>query len=110
MRRYFYADPLAAVWMARHFRMKLAVGGFCLMPESVDAFLQRLGGGVSGERYVVHADSVSLLDPRPGDLVEDDSRSKVRVLTPAHFPYKAALQRIVQRNGRVFHWPEKMDS
>jgi hypothetical protein len=110
MRRYFYSDPLAAVWMAKHFRMKLAAGGFCLMPESVDAFLQRLGSGVNGERYVDHPDSAPLLDPRPGDLVEDDIRSKVRVLTPAHFPYKAALHRIVQRNGRPFHWPEKVDA
>ena len=109
MRRYFYADPLAAAWMTKHFRMKLVAGDFCLQPESVPAFLRKLGDGFTADRIFAHPESLPLLEPKVGDVVEDDSRSKVRRLTAAHFPYQATLRQILQRNGKPFHWPERAD-
>lgn len=108
--RHYYTDPLAAVWMAKHFRMKLLAGTFCLQHESVDTFLRLLAEGFPFERMVLHPESVELLEPRIGDVVEDDSRAKVRTLTAAHFPYAATLRRILLRGGRAFIAPEKVDT
>lgn len=109
MARYFYTDPVAAAWMAKHFRLKLTAGSFCLQAESVDTFLRRLAEGMEVDKIVVHADSVGLLEPKVGDMVEDDSRAKVRVLAAQHFPYEANLKQIVQRNGRAFIFPAKVN-
>ena len=109
MPKYYYTDPIAAYWMAKHFRMKLVAGSFCLQHESADTFLRLLGEGLSVDKFTVHPESVGLLEPKAGDVVEDDSRAKVRTLTAAHFPYSAALRQILRRNGRVFFHPEKAE-
>ena len=64
-RAFFYTDPVAALWMAKTYRMKLTAGGFCLQPESLDA----VGAGARPDRFVVSADCVSVLEPRVGDAL-----------------------------------------
>ncbi|QEL16783.1 hypothetical protein [Limnoglobus roseus] len=108
MARYFYKDPIAAAWMAKHFRMKLLAGKFTLQAESVDTFLRLLAEGMEIDTIVVQKESIPLLDPKVGDMVEDDGRGKLRILTEQHFPYTANLKQIVQRNGRAFIFPSQL--
>ncbi|QEL16655.1 hypothetical protein [Limnoglobus roseus] len=107
MAHYFYTDPIAAAWMAKHFRFKMSAGKFCLQAESVDTFLRLLAEGMEIDKIVVQKESIALLDPRLGDMVEDDARGKLRILAEQHFPYTANLKQIVQRNGRAFIFPQK---
>jgi hypothetical protein len=109
MPRFYYTDAFAALWMAKHFRMKLLAGKFCLQQESIETFLRLLAEGLPVEKLLVHPESVGVLEPKIGDVVEDDSRAKVRVLTTAHFPYEANLRQILRRGGRPFIFPEKSE-
>lgn len=106
-RTFFYTDPVAAVWMVKTFRMKLLAGTFCLQPESVDAFLEMLGRGVKPERFVVSADSLPILDPKPGDVVEETGiKSKVKRLAVKDFPLTGIGYQVLQRGGKPFFAPD----
>src|SRR4051794_24438337 len=94
--------------MVKAFRMKITAGSFCLQPESIEAFLARLGRGERHDRYVVHPESVPLLEPKPGDVVEESgARTKLRRLVPANFPLTGTGYVILQRGGRPFFTPER---
>ena len=106
--RYFYTEP-AAVWMVKAFRFKVMAGTFCLQPESVDAFYQLLATGVRPEKYEVHPESVPLLEPKPGDIVEEQgNRTKLKKLVPANFPLTGTGYVILQRSGWPFFTPTKV--
>jgi hypothetical protein len=107
-RTFYYTDPAAALWMARTFRLKLLAGNFCLQPESAEAFLEMLGRGVRPERFVVAADSVSVLEPKPGDVVEEVAagKTKVKRLAAKDFPLTGVKYDILQRAGKAFIMPE----
>jgi hypothetical protein len=106
--RYFFTDPAAAVWMVKAFRFKVMAGAFCLQPESVDAFYQLLGTGVRPDRYEVHPESLPLLEPKPGDVVEESgTRTKLRRLAAANFPLTGTGYVILQRSGRPFFTPTR---
>ena len=105
-RTFFYTDPVAALWMVRTYRMKLSAGAFCLQPESVDAFLEMLGRGVRPNQFVVTADSLPLLDPKPGDVVEETGpKVKVKRLAAKDFPLTGTRYEILQRAGQPFFTP-----
>ena len=126
MTRYFYTDPLAAAWMAKHFGMRFTNGEHevCVTPL-VDA-------EADGIRFV-HPDSLHLLELQGGDLVTNthDPRNAehrpcsgkvvafINRRTSAYvdvgerhngkreFCEDAAALRVVQRVGKPFHWPER---
>ena len=106
---YFYTDPVAALWMVKTYRLKLQAGGFCLQPESLDAFLEQLGRGVRPERFVVLPDSVAALDPRAGDVVEEtaNGKTKVKRLAAKDFPLTGTAYDILQRSGKAFIMPDR---
>jgi hypothetical protein len=105
-RTFYYTDPAAALWMVKTFRLKLQAGPFCLQPESIDTFLEMLGKGTRPERYVVSADSVPVLEPKPGDIVEEVGvKTKVKRLTPKDFPLTGTSYEILQRSGKPFFTP-----
>lgn len=107
-RTFFYTDPVAALWMVKTFRVKLLAGAFCLQPESVDAFLEMLGRGVRPDRFVVSADSLPILEPKPGDVVEETGiKSKVKRLAVKDFPLTGPGYQILQRGGKPFFAPDK---
>lgn len=108
-RNYFYTDFAAALWMVKTFRMKLQAGTFCLQPESLDAFLEMIGKGTRAERYVVHPDSVGLLEPKVGDVVEEtaNGKTKVKKLAAKDFPLTGLSYDVFQRSGKAFIMPEK---
>lgn len=110
--RYFYTDPLAAAWMAKHFGMKFwnEQHEICVIPL-VDA-------EKDGNIYI-HPDSMHLLEPRDNDIVtkvkEDGDWYDVGHVYDKQFrdgnPYgdEQAFEgdeRIIQRNGIAFMWPE----
>lgn len=107
-RTFYYADPAAALWMCKNFRMKLLVGNFCLQPESVDAFLEMLGKGARPERFVISADCVAVLEPKAGDVVEEvaNGKTKVKRLVAKDFPLTGMKYEILQRTGKAFIMPE----
>ena len=108
-RLYYYTDPFAALWMVKTYRMKLLAGTFCLQPESIDAFLEMLGRGVRPERFVVSADSLTVLDPKIGDVVEETgAKTKVKRLAAKDFPLTGAGYEILQRTGKPFFAPERV--
>ncbi len=98
--RYFYTDPAAAVWMFKAFRFKVMAGTFCLQPESIDAFYSLLATGARFDKYEVHPESIPLLEPKPGDVVEESgTRTKLKKLVPANFPLTGTGHVILQRLG-----------
>lgn len=106
--RHFFTDPAAALWMVKAFRFKVMAGTFCLQQESVDAFYSLLAGGAKIEKFEVHSESIPLLEPKPGDVVEElGARTKLKKLTPANFPLTGTGYVILQRSGRPFFTPNK---
>jgi hypothetical protein len=79
-----------------------------LQPESVDAFLEMLGKGVRPERFVVAPNSVSVLEPKLGDVVEEVAagKTKVKRLAARDFPLTGMKYDIRQRTGKAFIMPE----
>ena len=121
MTRYFYTEPLAAAWMAKHFGMRFAdISGVELNWDAEFAcfFLPGLSAKEQeweGNHYV-HPDSLPLLGPQPGDLARLrwlDGSVSCREWEAADALPEAALDRdvrirptVVQRDGKAFHWPE----
>lgn len=78
VKRYFYTDPLAASWMAKHFGMKLLaesdfdglVDAGARFIDCDDTFreLWQHDFIYLGKLYV-HPDSLGLLEPKKGDLI-----------------------------------------
>jgi hypothetical protein len=108
-RVFYYTDPAAALWMVKTYRVKLLAGTFCLQPESLDAFLEMLGKGARPERYVVSADSLPVLDPKLGDVVEEvaNGKTKVKRLAAKDFPLTGSRYQILQRSGKPFFTPDR---
>jgi hypothetical protein len=76
MTHYFYTDPLAAAWMAKHFGMVLGHGyktdiAYSDTPEECEEFilLDYTGIDTPFTRWWVHPDSLHLLEPQIGDLI-----------------------------------------
>lgn len=107
-RAFYDTDPAAALWMCKTYRMKLMAGNFCRQPESVDAFLEMLGKGTRSERFVVAADSVSMREPKVGDVVEEvaSGKTEVKRLAAKDFPLTGVRYYILQRTGKAFIMPE----
>ena len=111
MSRWFYTDPLAAAWMAKHYGMILGcVQAGILRHVDEEEILPRRGP------FIIHPDSLHLLEPQVGDrlaggyLVVDNYPSpKVyqRRLYLASSDIAKGRYGIIQRNGVPFHWPEQ---
>ncbi|WP_020472343.1 hypothetical protein [Zavarzinella formosa] len=130
MTRWFYTDPLAAAWMAKHFGMAYAVDGL-VDGESIAAprlfaskhiFEDKIHLHVSdavGRRYYIHPDSLHLLEPHKHDLVDfvwiHPCGESFHEMTLLHTGFESFCEestcdydshRIIQRNGKAFIWPE----
>ncbi len=132
--RYFYRDPLAAAWMAKHFGMKLLaessdegrlVDAGARFIDCDDTFRELWQHDFSylGKLYV-HPDILHLLEPQVGDVVIAELHGPVRIANFAEFKgrktietvsdcygggsfYPEGVTSIIQRNGMAFHWPEQ---
>lgn len=117
--KYFYNDPLAAAWMAKHFGMRFNFicedEGILYRPTNSD-FIDSVCGIWERIAYI-HPDSLHLLEPHMGDyiiehaqthdvfLIDDAGYGKSCTLLEAQAWIKEG-DRIIQRNGMAFMWPE----
>ncbi len=127
--KYYYPDPLAAAWMAKHFGMRFFNG---TEPETTGAckFLHADVALLSPKHHIVHSDykgnfyihpdSLHLLKPVDGDLVENcgyvgifsedkecptlSPSVEIEIKIDGEFPVT-----IDKRNNIPFHWPEVED-
>ena len=87
MKRFFYTDPIAAAWMAKHHGMSFEVKqpwderypemspGTLALERAVAEFSARTNKPFPGMvPYFINPDSVHLLDPTHGDIVRLDKR------------------------------------
>jgi len=119
--RWYYDDPLAASWMAKHYGMKLQFsvghnytghiytsandileyGAACFQSSGIDRF------------YYIHPDSLNLLEIKEKDYINDDgclgavwkTNGKL-VYTEGDYEFPAT-GKIIQREGIPFMWPKK---
>lgn len=126
MTRYYYTDPLAAAWMAKHHGMKLQ----SLARDTNDPYwdIVFIGGSPfrqgqlikvadSGPFYI-HPDSRALLRVREKDMITYGGRAATiigvyennDVLVYGETVFARSVEdsliRIIQRNGIPFMWPE----
>lgn len=128
MTKYFYTDPLAAAWMAKHFGMKIEWSnedGW----QITHLIHQSIMGNekVSIVKLYIHPDSLYLLDPQEGDIVNPSSSwqlayigSTILVKNMERMPNSTFMDIntindiskkygdviIIQRKGIPFMWPE----
>lgn len=103
-KRYYYTDPLAAAWMAKYFQMEFTADSpmHCWSTEI----------RLPLDEYYIHPDSEHILEPQTGDLVALDLLGDTSAMTlklGSNFYMEAARSnkcKIIQRNGKAFHWPE----
>lgn len=126
--KYFYTDPLAAAWMAKHFGMRFngwQQGGIVshsyrpgecdLSPEGCFRAPEML---LLGERFYIHFDSMHLLQPQVGDVASrrhTELGRANRIWFRINSDYQASALRqtgtsIIQRSGWAFMWPEREES
>jgi hypothetical protein len=120
--RYYYADPLAAAWMQKKFGMRF-VRDFLAPDNSGDTKEIGFDGPVTcifeGQKYYIHPDSLPLLEPCEGDLVEHYDFSGCykdpyffKTETFKNFGidvteyFRNNSGKIIQRDGKPFFWPE----
>jgi hypothetical protein len=114
--RYFYSDPLAAAWMSKHFGMRITdANGVAESIEDMCTTAWLLDE--SEALWYLHSDSVQLLDPQNGDLVQHrgmigvyDACGQIVIVSEAvetHcYNIRTDDYRIILRDGKPFHWPQ----
>lgn len=123
--KYYYDDPLAAAYMAKHFGMKFelimygvdtketihhAIGDEMFFWKNINLDTEKFG-----LRYCIHPDSLHLLGPQTGDLLEfrDDGHDLTCYRIREEGDWKISdgwfIKSITQRNGIPFMWPEAGD-
>ena len=116
MKRFFYTDPLAAAWMAKHFGMRFWNGAHEIQ-------MLPLVDGEKAGLWHIHPDSLHLLQPQVGDLVvtQHDEAGVVTQMNPSggldfgrwfsigeEGKFDSDNHKVVQRHGIAFHWPESV--
>jgi hypothetical protein len=130
--RYFYRDPLAAAWMQKHFGMRLHDADFDEPTSAPPEEIAQWGVGP----ICIHPESLPIMAPVIGDLYYNSCNGSYHTVTEkgsgrrlpngekhwedwdCHYDditLEQALDwwndgkssdRIIQRNGLAFHWPE----
>lgn len=120
MTRYFYTDPLAAAWMAKHFGMRLSLSAFDsdevklyngevkLLCNTLVVCSTGFVAGLADGKFYIHPDSVKLLEPQEGDVCEHPMlKNYYHIDGEENSRWANDLRmKIIQRNGIAFMWPE----
>lgn len=114
----YYDCPIKAVFMAEYHGMRF-VSWHSGKEYDITVIQSNIGSPIEAirksQKYVIHPDSLYLLEPQTGDLIDDDGlfgvmedNGEVKVQGDAVAVsvtlYRAP--RIIQRKGLAFHWPE----
>lgn len=107
--KYFYTDPLAAAFMAKHFGMIFWTGCEDASPDDADNIRSALEeeaitGNPSEGRFHIHSESLHLLEAKIGDLLTGPN-GKVAMFYMGDTNPSSRCP-IIQRDGKPFHWPE----
>ncbi|GEM_PF-4272045 len=115
--RYFYTDPLAAAWMAKHFGMKFKMQ--CAEAELSCTLLSPLHNHDDGEGllYYIQPESLHILEQQKDDLCIGLDEPVIYVQPISELTEEEKQQRkapkttvfigeIIQRGGVAFMWPE----
>jgi hypothetical protein len=105
--RYYYTDPLAAAWMAKHHGMLFEdfgdlahrYAGPCLY-----SCLDEDHVSFKSKRFYIHPDSLHLLEPQVGDFYVNDFGHGYRLCSEDNLE---SVERILERDGQPIHWPER---
>lgn len=119
--RYYYDDPLAAAWMAKHFGMEFHGENGQLEINSDEGStwfceLCDLGHKYMGPFYI-HPDSLHLLEPQEEDIGIDAEGALCNGCKDGWYYENAKAEEygdfeptlpvtIIQRNGKAFMWPQ----
>lgn len=97
--KYYYKDPLAAAWMAKHHGIKFDNG------DSLKSACEVAEMDENPIPFIIHPDSLHLLEPQKGDLCSFDFRGDEFYIYDG-YEFGNLIKKIIQRNGIAFHWPE----
>lgn len=109
MARYYYDDPLAAAFMAKHFGMRfcndVAIDAKCF--ENMGTLLSMaMDEKVTiHARFHIHPDSLRLLEPMVGDVWLDPLYGSPWIAKSEDCLPLVAVQ-IIRRYGLSFMWPK----
>src|SRR4051794_27664391 len=67
-RRYFYTDPLAAAWMAKHFGMIFLAGEYECRHNSDLSCYDSWPEPDDPDKFYIYPESLPLLEPQVGDV------------------------------------------
>lgn len=123
-KRYYYTDPLAAAWMAKHFGLRF-IENFEVSEQYIDA---KLTTHTFPAKLHIHPDSLHVLELRDSDILEGckveikrfwfnkisgESRENISEgewMNEEWQEYYKEIKRnpgrIIHRDGKPFHWPE----
>jgi hypothetical protein len=121
--RYFYIDPLAAAWMAKHFGMRFEVNERVIQEhfDLIDVDLMDENNQLpptNGDEWLffVHPDSLDLLVPKSEDTIITYDIEQFAIAAKwgifrADHPIDWAMEkppgtRIIERDGKPFMMPE----
>lgn len=107
--KYYYTDPLAAAWMAKHFAMKFENNPTAFSYSFMHGDLAHYH-----EKYYIHSDSTPIMEPQIGDMVTNIGKQAnivdklgEDVVYHANSTFTSKeYAKIIQRNGIAFMWPE----
>lgn len=127
---HFYTNPLAAAWMHTEFGIEFRgihhIYANHFYPDD-EISAQSLGDliesymldTISDSKVYLHPDSLRLLDPILGDVIQCKRSGEVESVNndyPGDTPVDVAREmvrngyfRIIQREGKPFFWPETED-
>ena len=122
--RYFYTDPLAAAWMAKHFGMKFGIEHQGVIAWDCIGRIDGPWGPLTEQEHIldtisqhsvlhVHPDSLHLLEPKAGDVFRGVDAScdnvEYRIFQVGHDTgiRLEAWFRIIQRDDKPFMWPDQ---
>jgi hypothetical protein len=106
-KRFFYTDPLAAAWMAKHFGMKFKHWRW----NDLSFQFTPVNGGSNDaptHKLYIHPDSLALLRARPRDLLTGTNRRVFMFYDNRIAPTENAL--VAERNGLPFIWPQSEEA
>ncbi len=99
---YYYDDPLAAAWMAKHFLMSFNVPCNAFRGWATEIQLPT-------DRYYIHPDCVPMLEPQEDDVIQWRSGYvQLYDQTVSRYEFDNAGGKIIQRDGKPFFWPNEM--
>jgi hypothetical protein len=112
--RFFYTDALAAAWMMKHFGMRFVNHNNGIEITLENVLRHALTGNICGIH--IHPDSLYLLEPQSGDIVNylyaggSHLTGGFGVEYLSHDGVLEEDEKVILRNGVPFHWPHSEDA